>query len=387
VGKDFGLLYEIPVARDTPSADGGTGQRVTGDGVAVPYPGTWSPGAEHAGYHEAVAQAVLAEQVGFTHVWAVEHHFLEEFSHCSAPEVFLAYLAARTTTLRLGHGVRLLPFPYNHPLKVAEQASVLDLLCDGRLEVGTGRSATRLEMEGFRVDPANTRSMWLEALDVIVGAWTEDVFEWKGEWFDVPPRAVLPKPFQRPHPPLWVAGTSADSHELAGELGLGMLSFTILVELSELARRVKLYRDGLQRAKPKGKFVNAQCAVYTIVHCAETNEEARANLEEPLMTFTRMNAGDIMAGFVRWLDPKEPTYDYFKALTGLAVEDITFDLMSDNDMVIVGDPDECARKVRRYFSEADIDQLICQMKIVGVPHEKVMRSIELFGKHVIPEFA
>src|SRR6266567_1998586 len=147
MSKTFGLVYELHIPRDVPSVDGSACRRVTGDGDVIPHDRTWAPDAEYRYHQEAVEQAVLAEEVGFSHLWAVEHHFIEEFAHCSAPEVLLAYFAARTKSIRLGHAVRLLPFPYNHPVKVAEQAAVLDLLSGGRLEVGTGRSATRLEME------------------------------------------------------------------------------------------------------------------------------------------------------------------------------------------------------------------------------------------------
>jgi len=149
---DFGLFYEIPVARP------------------------WHARSEYDAYHDVIAQAVRGEEVGFTYFWTVEHHFLSEFSHCSAPEALYGTIAARTKTLRIGHGVRLLPFPYNHPIRAAEMAAVLDIVSDGRLEFGTGRSSTRDELEGFGIDPQETRPMWEEALDVVVGAWTTDVF-------------------------------------------------------------------------------------------------------------------------------------------------------------------------------------------------------------------
>jgi alkanesulfonate monooxygenase SsuD/methylene tetrahydromethanopterin reductase-like flavin-dependent oxidoreductase (luciferase family) len=213
------------------------------------------------------------------------------------------------------------------------------------------------------------------------------VLEWKGQWFDIPPRAILPKPLQSPHPPLWVAGTSEESHRIAGELGIGVLSFTILVPPEEMGRRIRLYREALREAKPKGKVVNPRAAVHTVVHCAKTSKEARKNAGDAFMNWASHYVQDIIAGFARWLDPQEPTYDYFKAFTGYAQDEIDFDFVNDNDMVIVGDPDECVQKVKRYVAEADMDHLICQMQFHGVPHEKVMESIELFGRHVIPQFS
>jgi len=385
VGKDFGLLFEIHVPRQE-AGDGETHYRVTGDGEKVETTMAWAPDAEARGYRQAVAQGVAGEAAGFTHAWAVEHHFLEEYSHSSAPEVFLGHLSAKTSTMRMGHGVRLLPFPYNHPFKVAEQAGVLDLLSEGRLELGTGRSATRLEIEGFGIDPKDTRPMWEEALGFIVGAMTEEVFEWKGHYFNAPPRTVLPKPMQKPHPPLWVAGSGEESHRIAGQLGLGLLSFTLMVPPEELARRVAIYREAVANAQPVGHFVNNQVAAYTLVHCAETSEEARANVEEEVLKFIKTNAREILGGFARWVDPREPTYDYFQALAGFAEIDVTFDMLNSLDMIIVGDPAECRAKVKKYFDTVEMDQLICQMQFGAVPHEKVMQSIDLFGRHVIPEF-
>ena len=185
----------------------------------IPVPRPWTRDKERDAYHHTLAQAVLADELGYHSFWTVEHHFLEEFSHCSAPGVLYGAVAARTRQIRIGHGVRLLPFPYNHPIRAAEAAAVVDLLSDGRLEFGTGRSATRIELEAFGIDPDQTRPLWEEALEMVVGAWTQDVFEWRGPRFDFPPRRVIPKPLQQPHPPLWVASTSPESHELAGQPG------------------------------------------------------------------------------------------------------------------------------------------------------------------------
>jgi alkanesulfonate monooxygenase SsuD/methylene tetrahydromethanopterin reductase-like flavin-dependent oxidoreductase (luciferase family) len=360
---EFGLFYEIPVPRP------------------------WHDRAERDALHAVVAQAVRGEQVGFTHFWTVEHHFLDEFSHCSAPEVLYGAVAAKTSRIKIGHGVRLLPFPYNHPLRAAEMAATLDCLSDGRLEFGTGRSATRAELEGFGIDPADTRGMWEEALDVVVGAWTNDVFEWSGRYFRVPPRRVHPKPLQRPHPPLWVASTSPDSHALAGRKGLGLLSFTIGVPPEELAGRIQLYRDGLKEAKPAGKFVNSRAATFTMVHCAETNEEARRTAAESVLWYLRKST-ELIGSLATWQAERERelgNYAYAQSLRDLDMSYLTFDLLDDMGAVIVGDPQRCVERVRLY-RDAGCDQLLCLMNPYRIPPDKVMRSIELFGEHVIPAF-
>jgi len=358
---DFGLFYEIPVARP------------------------WHARSEYDAYHDVIAQAVRGEQVGFTHFWTVEHHFLSEFSHCSAPEALYGAIAARTKTLRIGHGVRLLPFPYNHPIRAAEMAAVLDIVSDGRLEFGTGRSSTRDELEGFGIDPQDTRPMWEEALDVVVGAWTSDVFSWEGRYFKVPPRRVHPKPIQQPHPPIWVASTNPGSHELAGRKGLGLLSFTIGVPPSELAERIAIYRRALRDAKPAGKFVNGRAATFTMVHCAETSAEARANAAESVMWYFRKSL-ELIGSVAAWQEGRElGTYAYTQSLRDLDTGTVTFDMLDEMGAVIVGDPARCIERVRQYC-EAGCDQLLCLMQPHAIARQRVMRSIELFGAHVIPAF-
>src|SRR5215831_19640852 len=211
----FALFYEIPVARP------------------------WGPDSEHQAYKDTLEQAIAGERAGFHAFWTVEHHFLEEYSHCSNPEVLYGAIASRTSTMRLGYGVRLLPKPYNHPIRSAESAAVLDLLSDGRVEFGTGRSATRPEIEGFGIDPADTSDMWREAIGHIVGCWTHDEYEFAGKHWSMPRRRVLPKPLQKPHPPIWGATGSPETHRTVGQLGLGLCSFAVGTPPEEIERRIK----------------------------------------------------------------------------------------------------------------------------------------------------
>jgi alkanesulfonate monooxygenase SsuD/methylene tetrahydromethanopterin reductase-like flavin-dependent oxidoreductase (luciferase family) len=361
MGLDFGLFYEIPVARP------------------------WGERSEHEAYHQTIAQAVRGEEVGFSHFWTVEHHFLSEYSHCSAPEVLYGAIAAKTSKIKIGHGVRLLPFPYNHPIRVAEMAAALDLICDGRLEFGTGRSSTRDELEGFGISPWETREMWEEALGVVVGAWTTDLFSWEGKYFKVPPRRVHPKPLQKPHPPIWMATSSPEGHGVAGRNGVGLLSFTIGVPPEELAFRIGLYRNGLKEAKPAGKAVNSRAATFTMVHCAETNAEARRNAEESVMWYFRRGI-ELVASVAVWQEGKDlGNYEYTKFMKDLNVKDVSFDLLDEIGAIIVGDPEHCIEKARGY-QQAGCDQILCLMQPYKIPYAKVMRSIELFGEYVIPAF-
>ena len=358
---DFALFYEIPVARP------------------------WSKRSEYEAYQNTIEQAVLGDRAGFHSFWTVEHHFLEEFSHCSAPGVLYGNIAARTQNIRIGHGVRLLPFPYNHPVRAAEAAAVLDLISDGRLEFGTGRSATRTELEAFGINPNETRSMWEEALHVVVGAWTEDEFSWQGKHFKFPPRRVLPKPLQEPHPPLWAATTSPEGHELMGRLGLGLLSFTVGVPPEDLGERIKLYRKGLAEAKPVGKFVNGKAATFTMVHCAETTQEAIQNASESVQWYAQRGVQQFQT-LGKWqqeLQTEYATYEYTKAIADIDMSFLTFDYLNQIGACLVGDPVRCIEIAKR-FKAAGCELLLCLVQPYKIPHEKVMKSIELLGKHVMP---
>jgi len=352
----------------------------------IPVPRPWTPGSERAAYQHTLAQAVRADELGYHSFWTVEHHFLEEFSHCSAPGVLYGAVAARTRQIRIGHGVRLLPFPYNHPIRAAEAAAVIDVISDGRLEFGTGRSSTRTELEAFGIDPEQTRPLWDEALEMIVGAWTQDVFEWHGPRFDFPPRRVIPKPIQQPHPPLWVASTSPESHEIAGRRGLGLLSFTLGVPPEDLAERLRLYRKGLAEAKPVGKFVNQRAATFTMVHCAETTAEAMATARESFQWYAQTGVRQIqtLGTWQEELKRDYPSYAYTKPIAKMNSSFLTFDYLATTGSCIVGDPDRCIEIAKRYRA-AGCDLLLCMMQPYAIPEDKVLRSIELVGRYVMPE--
>ncbi len=218
---EFALFYEIPVARP------------------------WDEESEHRAYRNTLEQAVAGERFGWDAFWTVEHHFLEEYSHCSNPEVLYGAIAALTERIRIGYGVRLMPKPYNHPVRSAESAAVLDLISNGRVEFGTGRSSTRLEIEGFDIDPHETREMWQEAIGHIVGCWTNDEYEFEGEHWRMPKRRVLPKPLQRPHPPLWGATSSDDGHRQIGKLGLGLCSVAVGIPPEVVKQKIDISREAV----------------------------------------------------------------------------------------------------------------------------------------------
>src|SRR5262245_49423774 len=261
---DFGIFYEIQVNSPLKHRE-----------------------REYQAFHDVMNQMVRAEEVGFTHFWTVEHHFQVGFAHSSAPEVLYGAISQRTSKIRIGHAVVLLPFPYNHPVRIAERVATLDILSNGRVEVGTGRSITQVELGGFGIPYKETRARWEEALDIITTIWKskDGTFSYKGKYFDIPQRTVVPMPIQKPHPPMWVACTSDDTHELAGKLGLGLLSFTLLVSPEKLGQRVQMYRNALTEAQPAGAFINNKAGAFSLVHCAETDKQAQVEAERSFLSY------------------------------------------------------------------------------------------------------
>jgi alkanesulfonate monooxygenase SsuD/methylene tetrahydromethanopterin reductase-like flavin-dependent oxidoreductase (luciferase family) len=346
------------------------------------YAKPWSAGWEPRLFHQALEQIELADRVGFHCVWQVEHHFLTEYSHSSAPEVFLGAVSQRTRNIRIGHGVVLLPLTYNHPVRVAERIATLDILSNGRVEFGTGRSGTPIELDGFGIDPAHSKAMWDEALHAIPRMWTEDPFCWQGRFFSMPERSVWPKPVQQPHPPMWVAATSPGTFIEAAERGLGVLCF-IIGQPSDLAERVRSYRERVKAATPVGAFVNEQVAGFTVTLCLDDDEEARRIGGPAALWYTGM-LGTILG---EWRGRMIQGYEYYGQVDRTAAQEAAREAGSliDRGTFCIGDPEACIKIIERYQA-VGVDEMICLMQTARVPHEKVMRSIELFGERVIPYF-
>lgn len=370
----FGLFNEIQVAN--PRRTGGV-QR------------------ERDAIKNVMDQAVHAEQAGFESVWSVEHHFLPGFSHSSAPEVIFAGISQRTSTLRLGHGVVLLPHQYNHPVRVAERVATLDIISDGRVEFGTGKSISAIELGGFGIPHDQTSALWRESLEVITGIWKSPTgtVSHQGEYLKIPERDVVPRPVQDPHPPIWTACTSDKSHTEAGALGLGLLTFAVLIRPEELGRRVALYRDAVKDATPIGAKVNNQAATFGLVHCAESNEQAKAEAERAFLSYAKTQiatSGPVLEARKTGRSLEEVLADPGFEVTdyeGIDPRDLTIDFMIENDMCVVGDPDTCVRQLEKIKQNADLDKFLCMMQFWSIPHEKTMKAIELMGEHIIPALA
>ncbi len=238
-------------------------------------PRPWEEESEYELLQQALEQCALADSLGIEYVWEVEHHFLEEYSHSSAPEVFLAAVSQRTKDMRLGHGIVQTPPAFNHPARVAERIAMLDLVSGGRVDFGTGESSSEAELGGFLIDPAEKRPMWEEGLRVALRCLTEEPFTGHaGTYVTMPPRNVVPKPRQKPHPPVWVACSRRDTMHLAAQKGIGALTFAF-VDPEEADHWIDDYHETLAReGVPIGDAVNANVACVSTFMCHPDEDEA-----------------------------------------------------------------------------------------------------------------
>jgi alkanesulfonate monooxygenase SsuD/methylene tetrahydromethanopterin reductase-like flavin-dependent oxidoreductase (luciferase family) len=334
-------------------------------------------------FHESVAQAVFADELGYHCVWEVEHHGLYEYSHSSAPEVFLSFVAGRTRRIRLGHGVTLLPHRYNHPIRIAERIATLDILSEGRVNWGSGKSASRVEQVAFENDLGTLNDQWLEALEIIPRMWTSDVFQYKGRFFDIAPIQVIPKPVQQPHPPIFAACSKPDTAALVGRLGVGALNFALGSD-DYLVEKVAEYRKAVATAKPNGRAVNDHfaCTPATLV-LDDDRTACRFGLRGA--TFFLESLGVYYLGGTRPVGRLDVPRD-FPTDAALAEAMAVRNTPGSQLGTIIGDP-VAARETVQRFVDVGVDELLLVMQMGTVPHELVMESLRTFAEQVMPHFA
>lgn len=331
-------------------------------------------------FRDCVEQVVLADSLGYHAVWAVEHHGLYEYSHSSAPEIFLAFVAARTSRIRLGHGVTLTPHRYNHPIRIAERVATLDLLSGGRVNWGSGKSASLTEQLAFENDVDELNGQWLEALDMIPRMWQMDVFEYIGRYFDIPPIRVIPKPLQQPHPPIFAACSRPESAEQVGKLGIGALNFALGNE-AQIRRNVAAYRRAVGAAQPKHYQKNNSFSCTPPALCLSDDRKA-CRYGERGARFFNQSLSFYYLSSKRNIGPVPSGREFLED----AKLDKVMELRGHEDALglpVYGDPVHCREIVSRY-SSAGVDELILIMQLGTVPHELAMESIRTFGEHVIP---
>ncbi len=339
-------------------------------------PKPWDEEAEYRLIQEATEQVVLADKLGIDHAWAVEHHFLEEYSHCSASDVFLASLAAKTERIRIGLGIRQVIPNYNHPSRTAETVAMLDLISGGRAEFGIGEGATRLELRGYGINARRKQALSLEAAEQIANMMVMEPYPgFEGEGFSMPCRNVIPKPRQKPHPPMWMACTNAKTIEVAARNGLGALAFSF-VDPEQAKKWADIYYGIIKSEDcvPIGHRVNANLAMVAGFSIHEDPAEAQRRGVDGFQFF-RYAVNALVANDTR--PGRSRLWEEYEELRGPDLPTIT--------APGIGTPDNY-RKLVGEFQDAGVDQVIFLQQGGKNRHEDICESLELFAEKVLPTF-
>lgn len=338
-------------------------------------PRPWTPTSEYDHFRNALDQIELADALGYDYAWQVEHHFLEEYSHGSAPASFLAAASQRTKRIRLGHGVWQLTT--NHPIRVAEATATLDLLSGGRAELGTGEGQGPTELHPFGARVRDKRDMWEENIKALMPCFTKTDWEFHGKFFDFPRRNVLPKPLQQPHPPLWRACSNLNNIELAARRGMGALAFQFASPAGARAwvnRYYNLIGAG-QIEKLTEYEINPNIAVVSGFMCAPTDEEARAKAEGWTFFIFCLEYNSNHTYEPGTVD----LWNEYQAWRSTEKAQLAF------DTGLIGSPATIRRKLRE-FADTHVDQIILLNQAGKTSHADICASLELFAREVMPEF-
>jgi alkanesulfonate monooxygenase SsuD/methylene tetrahydromethanopterin reductase-like flavin-dependent oxidoreductase (luciferase family) len=339
-------------------------------------PQPWEEGSEQRLFSEALDQIELADRLGYDHIWEVEHHFLEEYSHSSAPEVFLGAVSQRTKNVRLGHGICLSSPRYNHPARVAERLSTLDLISNGRVEWGTGESASLIEMQGFGILPEQKSAMWREGVEQTANMMTMRPYPgYEGQFFTMPARNVVPKPLQKPHPPIWMACSRRESIVRAARCGVGAMLFGFVD-----ASQAKVWRDEYysilksEECVPIGHAVNANFATLNGMMVHERRDEALRRGLDGFRFF-----GYSIAHYAVYGEHRPGITNLWKRF-----QTIKDDMQETPGSGSIGTP-ESVREHLKAYADAGIDQMIFIQQSGRNRHEHICEAIELFASEVMPE--
>ena len=321
---------------------------------------------------DILAQIELGDKIGFDTVWLGELHFGRRSSILASPLMILAAAAQRSQTIRLGTAVTLLPL--HSPVKIAEEAATADILSGGRLEFGVGRGTAPIHYVGYNVPQEESRERFEEALAVIRQAWTHDRLTYHGKYFHAQDLEVVPKPVQKPHPPIRLAANSPETFTIAGHLGLPIFASPLINPPDKLREYLTVHRDAL---KPG---VRQDVALAFPVHVAESREQARRECEVSLKNFFRA-AGERLRPLG---EANIKSYEAFQRLVG-GLDRVTYETVEK--MGVFGDPAYCAERVRTLRDQFHMDEFIGYFNQGGlVEPATVRRSMELFAREVIPQF-
>lgn len=346
-------------------------------------PRPWGQDSERQLYHNALEQLELADRLGIDYAWEVEHHFLEEYSHCPSPEVFLGAASQRTKQIRLGHGI--IQLTTNHPARVAERVSVLDLLSNGRVEFGMGEGGSITELGPFDCPIEEKRARWEDAVRAVIPMFKDGGWEYHGEYFDFPLRNVLPKSVQKPHPPLWVACSQLETIEMAGRRGMGALGFQFVSGDAAQAWVHAYYNAFTRRMEKLTDYqTNPNMALVSYFMCAKTDEEARRRADGvPFFQFALRFYGADRIGALR--DRPAPgkvnLWEEYEKWKHANPEGHARALSGG----LIGSPETIRNRLRK-FQTSHVDQIILLNQAGKNAHEHICESLELFAKEVMPEF-
>jgi alkanesulfonate monooxygenase SsuD/methylene tetrahydromethanopterin reductase-like flavin-dependent oxidoreductase (luciferase family) len=352
-------------------------------GYTPEYRRAQDPDAEHHALLNELEIVQAADAAGFKYVWLTEHHFLDEYSHMSANQVALAYLAHATERIHLGSGI-FNPLPQvNHPAKVAEQVAMLDHVSEGRFEFGTGRGAGSHEILGFLPgmdDLSGTREIWEDVIGEFAKMWTQDTYEgYEGTYWSLPPRKILPKPYVKPHPPMWYAAGNTSSYEMAARKGLGVLGFSIQA-IEQMEPVVTAYKAAVVDAEPVGAYVNDNIMITTAAYVAESVDDA-------VRAAVAARPNYLVSNVFRYHDtfPHPEGVPVWPDRIPDATPDMIPDLVTSTESLtasLTGTPDQ-ALEACKQWEAAGADQV--SFGFGPAEQEDALRTIRLLGEHVIPK--
>ncbi|ALE76884.1 luciferase (plasmid) [Pseudonocardia sp. EC080625-04] len=340
--------------------------------------GECAPGESHRQrYVDLIDEILLAEKMGFDVCGTSEQHFAIGGISTSAPETIFPYAMALTSRIKFLHAITLMPTQFNHPLRVAERVATEDILSGGRVELGTGRGNTNLALHAFEVGVEENKAQWSEGVDLLRAAFLDDPFSFVGKYYKVPPRSLIPKPFQRPHPPISVAATSPNTHREAAEKGIGVISSSSFMGFGYIKNALEVYDetfDNTEHQLPTHRSKSVM--IFGSAVCLESMDEAMAEVP-PALSYAK-NA----LGAYERLSKLSADYQYMGAVKDIDFHDPDF-MLNESAGFVVGDPAECRRQIQRYV-DLGIDTLL--LRIDSIRHETRMRTIENLGRHVLPHF-
>jgi len=328
------------------------------------------PGMDEArAFDESLAEMTAAEEMGFDAVWLAEIHFQKDRSVLSSPLIVATAIAARTRRVKIGIAVQVLPLA--HPLHLAEDVATLDHLSKGRLDFGVGRSGLPEHYQRFNIPYSESRERFQETLDILLKAWTEERFTYEGKYYQFHDVCVLPKPYQKPHPPLRVAATTQETYPLVGRMGRPIFIAVRTTSISDLKSFIGGYHEGWHDAGHPGR---GEVALIVPVYVADTERGAREEAEASTMHFFRVIAAALGKGGTRREEAAK--------LGRMNYDEIL------QELVVYGTPEAVTERLLELREALGYTTLSVWMNVGGrIPHERVLGSMRLFAEHVIPRLS